>query len=371
MLADMNEDIAFDCQGVDIPEQLDADPLLPEPILEAVLFTRAEWRQVIESFQEIPVYQLEINRLRDQMMKKAAPASLAEILRATDSSQAVRTLTNLFESMRRLGLAPNAPRPAEFNDPLVQLLDEAGARVSTERFGEFCKKRAADRVQLMRTSADRVPWAWDYINSSAAAWAKACESIAVAAVTPDIMTLLTVKIVWPADPNTEVDLRAFRVRVGLLYLASLSRPELWLRVYELFWTATLAAIVDVRHTKFLSQGSNLADHKIWAADQSKKTARASGSGSNDIQIKGWKERRDMKRKPGTEQAASRDKYRKLDGDAHAGRKLEGDANSGLVPKQAKPIDKPAKTFTKCSKCGKPSPHGRPVASPLCIICRET
>ena len=357
MVSDPNEDIAFDCQGVQHQDPL---PLQLAPSADFNLWTRANWAEVIDSFEQLPAFQLEINRLKEQLSHKSAPASLAEVFRATDIGMAVRTLTTLFENIRLLALAPNVPPPHHWNDPIVTLLDDAGSRAVTDRFAEFAAKHAEDRVQFMTSSTVRSPWVWQYINTIGATYKKVLDTISVAGVTPQLMDILTSKIVWPTDPSIEVDLRAFRVRAGLLKLASESRPSLWLRVYESFWSFSLAQIVDVRHTKFLSVGANMADHKFWVADQAKGAAKliASAKPASDkpSSFSTIKQKQATSKRPRNEiQRPDQRKQQRVD-------KTEatpaGD-NSNAAPT----------LYTKCTKCQSPTPHGRALTNPLCFKCR--
>ena len=359
MIADPHEEIAFDCQGIQHHEPI---PAAVGPSHDFNLWTRANWAEVIDSFEAMPAFQLEINRLKDLLTRKAAPASLAEVFRATDVGMAVRTLTNMFENIRLLALAPNAPAPHHWNDPIVTLLDDAGSRAVTERFAEFAALHADDRVQFMASSTVRSPWVWQYVNTVGATYKRVLDTVAVAGVTPDLMVILTSKVVWPTDPSIEVDLQAFRVRAGLLKMAAESKPALWLRIYESFWSSSLAQIVEARHTKFLSTGANIADHKLWALAATKISSyKAAGTKpSGDKAQLTWKQKREAKR--GREDGPSHDnrKQHSSDKPQHLAYKQDHPAPGGAAPT----------LYTKCTKCGNPTPNGRPLPNPLCIKCRK-
>jgi hypothetical protein len=358
MIADPAEDIAFDCQGV-VHIEILPGPLAAASPSDLNLWTRANWAEVIDSFEVLPPFQLEINRLKDQLARKSAPASLAEVFRATDVGMAVRTLTNMFANIRALALAPLAPPVHHWNDPIVALLDDAGSRAVTDRFAEFAAAHADDRVQFMSSSIQRSPWVWQYVNTVGSSYKKVLDTIAVAGVTPDLMDILTAKVVWPTDPSIEVDLRAFRIRAGLLKLASESRPELWLRVYETFWSTALAQIVEVRHTKFLAVGANMSDHKLWALAQSKvPVAKLSTGQDKPTSVKQtWKQKR--------ESGSKRDR----DGQPRPGDPLRNLNIRTDKQDNSAPVPAPKPMYTKCTKCETPTPHGRPLPNPLCLKCR--
>ena len=147
---------------------------------------------------------------------------------------------------------------------LAVIAVDAGTLAATEEFKIFVARRAQDRVQFHDPVHGRVPWAPRYLSAIRTEHQRWLSRMPPNTPYPPLSTLLKTTVVWAPDPELMVtDLRAFHAKAGLLALAAILLPHLWVPFERQFYASTFSSIAAGHLAKLVLGRLNMTYHLEW------------------------------------------------------------------------------------------------------------